>query len=97
MRRDRYILLSLRLMGRISILGKGTQLRRSNAQIKSICFSGHPLAIHRSWPRAIAFGRPGRYSPRMAKKADPTKAYNVDDATGFMRLNELRLKVAVKL
>jgi argininosuccinate synthase len=25
---------------------------------------------------------------------DPTKAYNQDDATGFIRLNALRLKVA---
>jgi len=29
--------------------------------------------------------------------ADPTKAYNQDDATGFIRLNGLRLKVAVKM
>ncbi len=27
---------------------------------------------------------------------DPTKAYNQDDATGFIRLNALRLKVAAK-
>ncbi len=27
-------------------------------------------------------------------EADPTKAYNQDDATGFIRLNGLRLKVA---
>ena len=26
-------------------------------------------------------------------EADPTKAYNQDDATGFIRLNALRLKV----
>jgi argininosuccinate synthase len=30
-------------------------------------------------------------------KADPTKAYNQDDATGFIRLNALRLKVAAKV
>jgi argininosuccinate synthase len=29
-------------------------------------------------------------------EADPTKAYNQDDATGFIRLNALRLKVAAK-
>jgi argininosuccinate synthase len=29
--------------------------------------------------------------------ADPTKAYNQDDATGFIRLNALRLKVAAKV
>jgi argininosuccinate synthase len=27
-------------------------------------------------------------------EADPTKAYNQDDATGFIRLNGLRLKPA---
>lgn len=26
-------------------------------------------------------------------EADPTKAYNQDDATGFIRLNGLRLRV----
>jgi argininosuccinate synthase len=29
-------------------------------------------------------------------EADPTKAYNQDDATGFIRLNALRLKVKAK-
>jgi len=29
--------------------------------------------------------------------ADPTQAYNQDDATGFIRLNALRLKVAAKV
>ena len=29
-------------------------------------------------------------------EADPTRAYNQDDATGFIRLNGLRLKVAAK-
>jgi argininosuccinate synthase len=30
-------------------------------------------------------------------EADPTKASNQDDATGFLRLNALRLKVAAKV
>ena len=30
-------------------------------------------------------------------KADPTKAYNQNDATGFIRLNALRLKLAAKV
>lgn len=30
-------------------------------------------------------------------EADPTKAYNQDDATGFIRLNAQRLKVAAKV
>ena len=38
------------------------------------------------------------YNPRIATmEADPTKAYNQDDATGFIRLNALRLKVAAKV
>jgi argininosuccinate synthase len=35
------------------------------------------------------------YNPQIATmEADPTKAYNQDDATGFIRLNGLRLRVA---
>ena len=30
-------------------------------------------------------------------EAYPTKAYHQDDATGFIRLNALRLKVATKV
>jgi argininosuccinate synthase len=30
-------------------------------------------------------------------EANPTKAYNQDDATGFIRLSGLRLKVAAKV
>jgi argininosuccinate synthase len=30
-------------------------------------------------------------------EADPTKACNQDDATGLIRLNSLRLKVAAKV
>jgi argininosuccinate synthase len=33
----------------------------------------------------------------MTLGADPTKAYDKDDATGFIRLNGLRLKVAAKV
>ena len=37
------------------------------------------------------------YSPAIATmEADPSKAYNQDDATGFIRLNALRLKVAAR-
>ncbi len=46
----------------------------------------------------IAAGRKSLYSlynPQIATmEADPTKAYNQDDATGFIRLNGLRLKTA---
>jgi len=38
------------------------------------------------------------YSPDIATmEADPTKAYNQSDATGFIALNALRLKVAAKV
>jgi argininosuccinate synthase len=38
------------------------------------------------------------YNPNIATmEADPTKAYNQDDATGFIRLNGLRLKVAARV
>jgi argininosuccinate synthase len=30
-------------------------------------------------------------------EAEPTKAYNQDDATGFIQFNALRLKVAAKV
>src|SRR6266516_4204801 len=38
------------------------------------------------------------YHPRLATmEADPTKAYNQNDATGFIALNALRLKVAARV
>jgi argininosuccinate synthase len=38
------------------------------------------------------------YNPHIATmEADPSKAYNQDDATGFIRLNGLRLKVAAQV
>jgi argininosuccinate synthase len=38
------------------------------------------------------------YNPHIATmEADPTKAYNQDDATGFIRLNGLRLKVEAQV
>ena len=38
------------------------------------------------------------YNPQIATMdADPTKAYDQDDATGFIHLNALRLKVAAKV
>jgi argininosuccinate synthase len=37
-------------------------------------------------------------NPHIAtREADLTRAYNQDDATGFIRLNALRLKVAAKV
>ncbi len=49
----------------------------------------------------IAAGRKSSvslYSPDIATmEADPTKAYNQSDATGFIALSGLRLKVAAKV
>jgi argininosuccinate synthase len=49
----------------------------------------------------LVAGRKSRvslYNPHIATmEADPTKAYNQDDATGFIRLNGLRLRVAAKV
>lgn len=49
----------------------------------------------------ITAGRKSRvslYNPHLATmETDPTKAYNQDDATGFIRLNALRLKVAARV
>jgi len=40
----------------------------------------------------------GLYNPHLATmEADPTRAYNQSDATGFIRLNALRLKVAAQV
>ena len=44
------------------------------------------------------YKRQSLYNPDIATmEADPTDAYNQDDATGFIRLNGLRLKVATKV
>ena len=49
----------------------------------------------------ITAGRKSRvtlYNPHIATmEADPSKAYNQDDATGFIRLHGLRLKVAAQV
>jgi argininosuccinate synthase len=39
----------------------------------------------------------GNFNYIATMEADPTKAYNQDDATGFIRLNALRLKVAARV
>ncbi len=54
-------------------------------------FKGNIMVAGRKSPVSL-------YNPRIATmEADPTKAYNQDDATGFIRLNALRLKVAAKV
>ena len=54
-------------------------------------YKGNILAAGRKSPVSL-------YRPEIATmEADPTQAYNQGDATGFIRLNALRLKVASKV
>ena len=54
-------------------------------------YKGNILAAGRKSPVSL-------YNPEIATmEADPTQAYNQGDATGFIRLNALRLKVAAKV
>jgi argininosuccinate synthase len=54
-------------------------------------YKGNIMAAGRKSPVSL-------YNPHIATmEADPTKAYNQGDATGFIRLNGLRLKVAAKV
>jgi len=54
-------------------------------------YKGNIIAAGRKSPLSL-------YNPHIATmEADPTKAYNQDDATGFIRLNGLRLKVAAEV
>ena len=65
---------------------------------------GSPIAQHKVRSTSIT-GQRGKvlllrslYNPHIATmEADPTKAYNQDDATGFIRLNGLRLRVNAKV
>jgi argininosuccinate synthase len=54
-------------------------------------YKGNVLVAGRRSPVSL-------YNPAIATmEADPTKAYNQDDATGFINLNALRLKVAAQV
>jgi argininosuccinate synthase len=54
-------------------------------------YKGNIIAAGRKSPVSL-------YNPHIATmEADPTKAYNQDDASGFIRLNALRLKVAAEV
>jgi argininosuccinate synthase len=54
-------------------------------------YKGNVIAAGRRSPVSL-------YNPHIATmEADPTQAYNQSDATGFIRLNALRLKVAAAL
>jgi argininosuccinate synthase len=54
-------------------------------------YKGNIIAAGRKSPVSL-------YSPNIATmEADPTMAYNQNDATGFIQLNALRLKVAAEV
>ena len=54
-------------------------------------YKGNVIAAGRKSPRSL-------YNPEIATmEADPTKAYNQSDATGFIALNALRLKVGARV
>jgi argininosuccinate synthase len=54
-------------------------------------YKGNVIAAGRKSPVSL-------YNPHIATmEADPTKAYNQDDASGFIALNALRLKVASRV
>ena len=54
-------------------------------------YKGNVIAAGRKSPVSL-------YNPHIATmEADPTKAYNQNDATGFIALNALRLKVATRV
>jgi len=54
-------------------------------------YKGNIIAAGRKSPLSL-------YNPHIATmEADPTKAYNQNDATGFIALNALRLKVAARV
>jgi len=57
-------------------------------EVRVKLYKGNVIAAGRRSPLSL-------YNPHMATmEADPTQAYNQSDATGFIRLNALRLKVA---
>ena len=74
---------------RIFLVGAGGTLGRAVAA--ELGTRHHIITAGRKSPVSL-------YNPHIATmEADPTKAYNQDDATGFIRLNGLRLKVASKV
>ena len=57
-------------------------------EVRVKLYKGNVIAGGVRSPRSL-------YNPQIATmEADPTQAYNQSDATGFIRLNALRLKVA---
>ena len=65
--------------------------RNVTGTVRVKLYKGGLYVAGRKSPRSL-------YNPHIATmEADPTKAYNQDDATGFIRLNGLRLRVNAKV
>ncbi|MEY3529786.1 MAG: hypothetical protein RLZ70_854 [Verrucomicrobiota bacterium] len=65
--------------------------RNVTGTVRVKLYKGSTYVAGRKSPRSL-------YNPHIATmEADPTKAYNQDDATGFIRLNGLRLRVNSKV
>jgi argininosuccinate synthase len=60
--------------------------KKVSGTVRVKLYKGNIIAAGRKSPYSL-------YNPQIATmEADPTKAYNQDDATGFIRLNGLRLR-----
>jgi argininosuccinate synthase len=65
--------------------------RNVTGSVRLKLYKGNVIAAGRKSPVSL-------YNPHIATmEADPTKAYNQDDASGFISLNALRLKVASRV
>ena len=65
--------------------------RNVSGTVRVKLYKGNMMVAGRKSPVSL-------YNPAIATmEADPTKAYNQDDATGFIRLNGLRLRVAAQV
>lgn len=65
--------------------------RNVTGSVRLKLYKGNVIAAGRKSPVSL-------YNPHIATmEADPTKAYNQNDATGFIALNALRLKVASRV
>src|SRR5207247_4306979 len=72
-----------------SLLEESQKNVRGTVRVK--LYKGNFMVAGRKSPVSL-------YNPHIATmEADPTRAYNQDDATGFIRRNALRLKVAAKV
>lgn len=74
---------------RLALQALATESQKNvTGTVKVKLYKGNIITAGRKSPVSL-------YNPHIATmEADPTKAYNQDDATGFIRLNALRLKVA---